>query len=179
MANKMQLAALSHLDCEVRFASPGDDGVLTGTAIAFDMLDQHGTTFDKRAFNLDGHRIPLLWGHDPNEVIGSVRAINADTSGLQIQARLNLDTQRAREARSLLQAGDISGLSIGFRRLADEPRKGGTRHITKAELREVSIVAFPSNPGSHVSAVRSHSSGLAGFTEAVLALSNHLRKGSN
>lgn len=91
-----------------------------------------------------------------DEVVGSVRAVSVDGDGLKVRGRLNMEVQRAREIRAMLIAGDISGLSIGFRRLADEPRAKGIRHITKAELVEVSFVAMPSVPGSRVTSVRVH-----------------------
>ncbi len=143
-----------HLDCvEVRFALPADDGTIEGVAVRFDTLDSYGTTFDRRAFEWNGKSLPLLWNHQRGEVVGSVRAVSADNDGLKIRGKLNLDVQRAREVRAMLIEGDISGLSIGFRRLKDEAR-GRVRHITKAELAEVSFVALPSVPGSQVTSIR-------------------------
>jgi len=103
---------------EARFAGNPDDGVLQGRAVAFNVVDSYRTSFDPAAFDLDGKRLPLLWGHDSDQVIGSVRSVSADQAGLNIEAKLNLAIPKAQEARALLQAGDISGLSIGFRRLA-------------------------------------------------------------
>ncbi|WP_353641973.1 HK97 family phage prohead protease [Mesorhizobium sp. WSM2239] len=144
------------LECEVRFAPPADDGTIEGLAVRFDVLDSYRTTFDRRAFAWDGKRLPLLWSHDRNEVVGSVRAVTMEADGLKVRGKLNLDVQRAREVRAMLIEGDISGLSIGFRRLKDEARAGGIRHITRAELVEVSFVALPSVPGSGVTSVRVH-----------------------
>jgi uncharacterized protein len=151
----------SNLDCEVRFSSPTDEGAIEGYATRFDVVDSYRTTFDRRAFNWDGVAIPLLWSHDPSSVVGSVRKVTIEADGLKIEGRLNLDVQRAREVRSMLAAGDIRGLSIGFRRLKDESRAGGIRHITQAQLLEVSFVAIPSVPGSAVTSVRNHTSGHA------------------
>lgn len=143
---------------EVRFSAPDDDGIVEGYATRFDTVDSYRTSFDRNAFAWQGRSLPLLWSHNPDDVIGSVRSIVAENAGLKIRGRLNLDVQRAREVRSMLIAGDIGGLSIGFRRLADEARPGGVRHITKAELREVSFVAFPAVPGSGVTSVRTQTS---------------------
>lgn len=144
------------LDMEVRFAPPGDDGTIEGIAVRFDVIDSYRTTFDRRAFAWDGKSLPLLWSHDPSAVVGSVRTVSAETDGLKIKGRLNLEVQRAREVRAMLLAGDIGGLSIGFRRLKDESRANGIRHITQAKLMEVSFVAMPSVPGSGVTSVRIH-----------------------
>lgn len=146
------------LNCEVRFSTPAEDGTIEGLAVRFDVVDSYRTTFDRRAFQWDGKPIPLLWSHNPGEVLGSVRAVSVEGDGLKITGKLNLDIQRAREVRSMLIAGDVGGLSIGFRRLKDEGRANGVRHITQAQLREVSFVAFPSVPGSGVTSVRIHQS---------------------
>jgi len=142
------------LDCEVRFAAPADDGTIEGLAVRFDVIDTYRTSFDRRAFAWDGKSLPLLWSHDPSEVVGSVRSVSVEGDGLKVRGKLNLEVQRAREVRAMLIAGDISGLSIGFKRLKDESRTGGIRHITQARLVEVSFVAVPSVPGSHVTSIR-------------------------
>lgn len=154
---------------EVRFTAEGDDGTLEGYAVRFDTLDTYRTTFDRRAFALDGRSLPLLWNHEPGNVLGSVRTITADDAGLRVRAKLNLDVQRAREARSLLLAGDLSGLSIGFRRRKDEARAGGVRHITAAELVEVSLTPIASVPGSGVTSIRTGrpDASAAAFTTAL------------
>lgn len=155
MTRSVQSLAQQNLDCmEVRFAPPADDGTIEGVAVRFDVLDSYGTTFDRRAFEWSGKKLPLLWNHNTSDVVGSVRAVSADDTGLKIRGRLNMEVQRAREVRAMLIAGDIDGLSIGFRRLKDEPRGKGVRHITKAELAEVSFVPMPSVPGSQVTSIR-------------------------
>ncbi|MCD7110439.1 HK97 family phage prohead protease [Rhizobium sp. DKSPLA3] len=82
---------------EVRFAAPGEDGTIEGTAVRFDTLDSYRTTFDKRAFAWDGKSLPLLWSHDPSAVVGSVRTVRVENDGLKIIGKLNLEVQRARE----------------------------------------------------------------------------------
>ncbi|QGM46651.1 HK97 family phage prohead protease [Methylocystis heyeri] len=141
---------------EVRFSPISEDGIIEGRAVSFDVVDKYNTTFDRRAFDVANKRIPLLWNHDPAQVVGSVRSISADREGLKIVGKLNLDVARAREVRAMLLAGDVSGLSIGFRTLKDE-RRNGVRHITKADLHEVSFTAFPAVPGSGVTNVRNAS----------------------
>lgn len=154
MSNHVQRIARDMLDCEVRFTSPAEDGTIEGLAVRFDVVDSYGTTFDRRAFTWDGRSLPLLWSHNPGEVVGSVRSISVEAEGLKVIGKLNLEVQRAREVRAMLIAGDISGLSIGFRRLKAENRTGGIKHITQAQLVEVSFVAVPSVPGSRVTSVR-------------------------
>lgn len=160
---------------EVRFDST-DDGTIEGYATRFDVVDSYRTSFDRSAFTWEGRTLPLLWSHDRSQVLGSVRSITPDGEGLRIKARLNLDVQRAREIRSMLAAGDIAGLSIGFQRLKDEARSGGVRHITRAKLHEVSVVALPSVPGSVVTSVRTTPDLLA-FTRAIKGATAALRRG--
>jgi len=164
------------LDLEIRFDAPGEDGAFEGYAVRFGAVDSYGTSFDRNAFALEGRSLPLLWSHDPSQVLGSVRQISADASGLKIAGKLNLDVQRAREVRSMLLAGDVRGLSIGFRRLADQPGPKGVRHITKADLAEVSIVAMASVPGSAVTSIRAPAD-LSAFTRAVKGATAALRRG--
>ena len=165
----------AQLDMEVRFATPAEDGTIEGLAVRFDTLDSYKTTFDRRAFAWDGKSLPLLWSHRSDEVVGSVRSVSVEAEGLRIRGKLNLDVAKAREVRSLLMAGDIGGLSIGFRRLKDESRSGGVRHITQAQLIEVSFVAVPSVPGSGVTSIRA-TPDLSLFTRAVLTASTSLRR---
>lgn len=155
MSEPKHSIARETVDLEVRFASPGDDGTLEGVAVRFNAVDSYNTTFAPGAFGpMEGRSLPMLWSHDPSNVIGSWSAIEDRGDGLAVRGRLNLDVAKAREVRSLLAAGDVRGLSIGFRRLADEARQGGGRRITKAQLVEVSVVAVPSVPGSGVTSVR-------------------------
>lgn len=139
---------------EVRFAPVAEDGSLEGWATRFNTPDAYRTSFDPAAFQWRGERLPLLWAHDPGQIIGSIRNVTVEPEGLKISAKLNLEVQRAREARAMLIEGDVSGLSIGFRRIRDEVRQGGIRHITQAQLVEVSLVAVPAVPGSRVTATR-------------------------
>ncbi|WP_126978543.1 HK97 family phage prohead protease [Frigidibacter oleivorans] len=141
-------------DAEVRFAVPGDDGILEGTAVRFDVVDSHRSEFAPQAFANARAPIPMLWSHDPAQVIGSWISIEARSDGLAVKGRLNLAVTKAMEVRALLQAGDVTGLSVGFRTLRDERTAQGTRRVTQAELHEISIVAFPAVPGSRVVATR-------------------------
>ncbi len=159
-----------HLDLEWRFAPPSEDGTIEGIAVKFNVLDTYGTTFDRRAFDGLGARIPMLWSHRADEVIGNWSGFTASDADLRATGKLNLEIQRAREVRSMLLAGDVAGISIGFETLKDERRTGGVRHITKAVLHEISLVAMASVPGARVTSVRfGRPSATADFIAAVKA----------
>lgn len=155
---------------ELRLSKPADDGTLEGIAVPFNQLDSYGTTFDRRAFTgLAGRKIPMLWSHRQDEVIGQWTDFAADDAGLRTIGRLNMDVGRAREIRSMLIAGDVSGISVGFETVKDERKAGGVRHITEARLHEISLVALPSIPGARVTSIRH---GRDGATAAFIAAVN-------
>ena len=155
---------------EVRFA-PEDDGVLQAVAVKFNVLDTYGTSFDSRAFQTGSVRLPMLWSHQADQVIGSWSNLAVEGDELRATGKLNLEVGRAREIRAMLSAGDISGVSIGFETLKAEARKS-VRHITKVRLHEISLVALPSVPGSRVTAIRSGGNGAtADFIAAVKSAS--------
>lgn len=143
------------LDFETRFTAPSDTGEIEGTAVRFNVVDSYRTEFSPDAFRgLEGRSVPMLWSHDPANVIGSWSTFQVRDDGLTARGKLNLSVAKAQEVRALLQAGDVRGLSIGFSTVKDERQKSGVRRIMEASLHEVSIVAFPSVPGSRVTAVR-------------------------
>lgn len=141
-------------DVEVRFSSVGEGGEIEGTAVRFNTVDTYRTEFASTAFANVRGSIPMLWSHDPSNVIGSWSSVEVRNDGLTVKGKLNLAVAKAQEVRSLLQAKDVSGLSVGFSTIKDERRSNGVRRITEARLHEISIVAFPSVPGSGVTSVR-------------------------
>ena len=93
--------------------------------------------------------IKLLWNHDTASVLGSSRAgtlkLTEDDRGLFVEAMLP-NTSVGRDARELISRGDVDAMSFGFTvaRGGDEwSSDGSTRTLTKINLHEVSIVAFP------------------------------------
>ena len=64
------------------------------------------------------------------------------------------DVSRAREVLSLMRAGAIDGLSIGFKAVrARSDRVRRLRFLEKIDLWEISIVTFPMLPGARVTAI--------------------------
>jgi len=93
--------------------------------------------------------IKLLWNHDTASVLGSTRAgtlrVTEDARGLFVEADLP-NTSTGRDARELIGRGDVDSMSFGFTvaRNGDEwSADGSVRTLTKINLHEVSIVAFP------------------------------------
>jgi len=96
--------------------------------------------------------VRMLWQHDPHEPIGVWERIVEDARGLYVEGRLVEGILRAEEARLLLAAGAVDGLSIGYNtvRAEQDPDTGG-RRLVELDLWEVSLVTFPACPGARVS----------------------------
>ena len=100
--------------------------------------------------------IKLLWNHDSSMVLGSTRAgtltLSEDEQGLRVDAILP-DTTAGRDARVLIQRGDVTGFSFGFTvpKGGDTWNEDGTERTLKSvRLMEVSTgVAFPAYPSTN------------------------------
>lgn len=99
---------------------------------------------------------PALWQHRSGEPVGPFTKMVEDDRGLYVEGQLLVkDVQRAREARALMQAKAVDGLSIGFNSVVEE-WNSETKLLTLKEidLWEVSIVTFPANAESLITEVR-------------------------
>lgn len=93
--------------------------------------------------------VRALIDHDSGRVIGRSSAgtlrLTEDETGLAVEIDLP-DTSDGRDLAVLLERGDITGMSFGFRTTKeqwDETSDPPTRTVLAAELFEVSAVAFP------------------------------------
>lgn len=100
--------------------------------------------------------VRMLFQHDPSQPIGVWVELREDARGLYAKGRLLPDVKRSAEVLSLMRAGAIDGLSIGFR-APPTPRdkKTGIRRIGEIDLLEISVVTFPMMPEARISAVKS------------------------
>lgn len=97
----------------------------------------------------------LFWQHNPGEPIGKWVDAKEDGHGLLMKGKLNMDVQRGREAHALLKAGDIDGLSIGYRiKEYSVDTDSGVWTLEKLDLIEVSIVSVGANENAIVSSVK-------------------------
>lgn len=131
-------------------------GTFSGIAALWNRENRNGWGLAEGALTawLASNRPALLWHHDETAPIGRVTAVDEAKDGLRFEAALNLDTERGREARALMRAGDINGVSVGVRPLitSTEP---GYRLVTSGELWEVSLVTFPAETQARVGEVAS------------------------
>jgi hypothetical protein len=100
--------------------------------------------------------VRALFNHDPNLVLGRSTAgtltLGEDEVGLKIRITPP-DTQYARDVMALIERGDVSQMSFGFRTVKDdwEQGDGGTiRTLQQVSLYDVSPVTFPAYPATHV-----------------------------
>lgn len=93
------------------------------------------------------NEIKLLWNHDTNEPLASVRGgsleLVEDRYGLKVKARLP-KTTRGRDVAELLRSKVIDSMSFGFNVIKDSwSENGSVRTLESVRLHEVSIVTFP------------------------------------
>lgn len=132
----------------------GDVRTLAGYAAVFNRDANIGDFFVERiaptAFDkaLDGD-VRALVNHDSGRVIGRTKSgtlrLSTDTKGLRVEIDVP-DTSDGRDLLTLVERGDISGMSFGFRVTRQEWDTSGDtdlRIIHEVELFEVSAVAFP------------------------------------
>lgn len=132
---------------------------IEGYASLFGERDQGGDIVKPGAYaksieelKKSGRSVKMLWQHDPQEPIGVWEEVREDSKGLWVKGRI-LDTlQRGREAISLIAAGAIEGLSIGYRTKTATRNEKGQRLLSELELWEVSLVTFPMLPSARVRA---------------------------
>lgn len=136
-------------------ADPAVPGVrLTGYASLFGIADLSGDVMQPGAFTASLARrgpegVKFLWQHDPATPLGRWLSIEEDARGLRVTGILLPSVARAREAESLMRAGILDGLSIGFRTVrARSDRRSGQRAVAEVDLWEISLVTFPMLPGA-------------------------------
>ena len=125
----------------------------SGWATKNDLRCSDGRTIRKDAFkNNDGQTVPLVWNHDHNDpmnVLGHALLENRD-EGVYAYCTFN-DTVAGKNARQLVQHGDVTALSIYANQLK---QYGGD--VIHGAIREVSLVLAGANPGAFIDSVLEH-----------------------
>lgn len=131
--------------------------VVEGYASLFGLVDQGGDAVMAGAFAQSlsrlaakGDKVRMLWQHDPARPIGVWDEVREDSKGLWVKGRLLPGVAQAEEAATLLEAGAIDGLSIGYRTVSAERGAKGQRQLTELDLWEVSLVTFPMLPEAKI-----------------------------
>jgi len=158
---------MTKLDYPLEIREVRDDGTFTGYGSVFGNVDAYGDSVQPGAFakSLKNKTPALLWQHDSSQPIGVWEDIKEDEHGLLMRGRLLVGkVARATEARELLKAGAISGLSIGYVPVewdyvktpkdGDEKAQSRVRRLKEIDLWEVSLVTFPANDAARVTGVK-------------------------
>ncbi len=146
--------------CRIESGVTVTDGTLIeGYASFFGKCDQGGDVVEAGAYAASlamlakkGRTVKMLWQHDPTQPIGIWDEVREDSKGLYVKGRLLLDVAKGREAATLIEAGAIDGLSIGYRTKKAHKNGKGQRLLAELELWEVSLVTFPMLPEARVGA---------------------------
>lgn len=163
-------------DLKLDIKAVNEDGTFEGLLSIYGVMDLGNDVVVKGAFtktiaenrsarkkqNQPGD-IPMLWQHKSDHPIGTLELIDTD-EGLAVKGQFHLDVQQAREAYSLVKAGVIRGLSIGYDAIKKD-FKDGVRYLQELRLWEGSVVTFPMLPMAHVTAVKEMSADFATVLE--------------
>lgn len=118
-----------------------------GYATRANLKCSDGRVIMKDAFkDNDGQKVPLVWQHqrnEPNNVIGYALLENRP-DGVYAYGKFN-ETENGKTAKTLVEHGDITNLSIYANRLS---QNGST--VKHGMIREVSLVMAGANPGAFI-----------------------------
>lgn len=125
----------------------------SGWATRNNLRCSDGRTILKDAFKTnDGQTVPLVWNHqhnDPLNILGHALLENRD-NGVYAYCKFN-DTEAGRNAKLLVEHGDVSQLSI----YANQLKQVGA-NVLHGAIREVSLVLAGANPGAYIDSVIQH-----------------------
>jgi HK97 family phage major capsid protein/HK97 family phage prohead protease len=122
---------------------------------------------------------PLLWQHQSDKPVGTVRFDKATDEGITFEAKMPKIEEpgtlkdRVDEAWQSIKAGLVTAVSIGFRPLKDgmEFLDGGGIKFLKTEVLELSLVTIPANAKATINQVKS-------IDDSLLAASGNRQRAS-
>ena len=130
-----------------------EDFDFSGWATRNNLRCSDGRTILQDAFkDNDGQKVPLVWNHQHNDstnVLGHALLENRK-DGVYAYCKFN-DTESGRNAKLLVQHGDVSALSI----YANKLKQQGS-NVLHGAIREVSLVFSGANPGAFIDTVMQH-----------------------
>lgn len=151
----------------------GEPQAFEGYGSVFGTVDSYGDTIKKGAFRqtlrewkaqkkwpklLLQHGGGGFFGSSADDMvpIGKWDEMYEDDHGLYMKGHLfDVDTDRAKATYAALKAGELDGLSIGFRtRKSQMDEETGIRTLLDIQLFEVSLVTFPANDPARVTGVK-------------------------
>lgn len=122
----------------------------SGWATKNDLVCSDGRIIRQDAFkDNDGEIVPLVWNHrhdDAFNVLGHALLKNVK-GGVRTYLKFNEDTEQGRNAKALVEHGDVRSLSI----FANKLRQKGSE-VLHGAIKEVSLVLAGANPGARIDA---------------------------
>lgn len=125
----------------------------SGWATRNNLKCSDGRVILKDAFkHNDGQIVPLVWNHQHNEAINVLghALLENRPEGVYTYGTFN-DTEQGKNAKLLVEHGDVVALSIYANRL-----KQNGSNVSHGEIREVSLVLAGANPGAFIDSVIKH-----------------------
>lgn len=136
----------------------------SGYATRSNILCSDGRVIANNAFaGNDGQKVPLIWQHkhdDPKYVLGHALLENRG-DGVYAYGCFN-DSENGRNAKILVESGDVAGLSI----YANQLEQDGSL-VSHGNIREVSLVLAGANPEAYIENILSQS-GIEMDDEAII-----------
>ena len=149
----------------VLIKSEDDAGTISGYFSTYDRIpDSYGDVVAPGAFTdtikareESGHKFPLCWNHDLNQIIGQVDSIEDTEKGPLMTASF-FNTPLAQEKREIVKSGVVYQFSFAYdvREAAQVTLEDGTKanELQKLDLFEVSIAPVPANPRAEVTDIK-------------------------
>ena len=149
----------------VLIKSADDAGTISGYFSTYDRIpDSYGDVVAPGAFTdtikareESGHKFPLCWNHDLNQIIGQVDSIEDTEKGPLMTASF-FNTPLAQEKREIVKSGVVYQFSFAYdvREASQVTLEDGTKanELQKLDLFEVSIVPVPANPRAEVTDIK-------------------------
>ena len=122
-----------------------------GWATKNDIKCSDGRTIRHNAFaDNDGKRVPLVWNHNHNDIdnVLGYAILKNEPTGVRAYGFFN-STEKGRNAKTILNHGDISSLSI----YANKLQHVGA-DVVHGDIKEVSLVLAGANPGAYIDEIR-------------------------
>lgn len=146
----------NELDFALETKALDEDGYIEGLAAGYGNVDFGGDVMLPGSISksIQGKsRIPMLMYHDHRRPAGVWTDFKETSEGLMVKGRFSMSTRHGKEAHGLVKDGALGALSVGLLNVKSKS-VGRARHITQADLIEVSLVTVPMNERTQILSVK-------------------------
>lgn len=148
---------MSELGFGFEVKSIDEAGYIAGVAAGYGNVDHGGDVIMPGALTkaIAGRSsVPMLLFHDHKRPVGSWSKFDESGEGLRVEGRIAIKSDGGREAHALVEAGALSGLSIGYKTLRHK-FEGKIRQLHELSLHEVSLVPVGMNDRAVITQIKS------------------------